>query len=170
MKIINREQNDLFGELLCFANDEGQPIFWGRQLKIPFGLQNETDIIVGLDLYCYNKDFQSRWKPEKVETIVADIYSQYQIFMNECKDIGDIIMQAIEEEGDEWDIEPIETKEKLYSQIQIIQVDILKDSYVVSFALNDEEWAVVKRNKKDSPSYFYINPKKEVEFAQMDYR
>ncbi len=35
---------------------------------------------------------------------------------------------------------------------------------------NDEEWAVVKRNKKDSPSYFYINPKKEVEFAQMDYR
>jgi len=170
MKIINRVQNELFGELLCFANDEEQPLFWGKQLKMDFMSEEENDIIVGLDLYCYNKELQSRWKPEKVETIVADIYSQYQIFLNECKGMDDIIMQAIEEEGEEWDIELVETKEELYSKIQVIQVDILKDSYVVSFALESEEWALIKKNKNDGTSYFYINPKNEAEFAQMDYR
>lgn len=170
MKIINRVENDLFGELLCFANEEEQPVFWGKQLKLKFLSQEETDIIVGLDIYCYNKEFQSRWKPEKVEAIVADIYSQYQIFLSDCKDMDDIFMQVLEEEGEEWDIEAVKTKEELYSKIQALQVDILKDSYVVSFVLENEEWAVVKRNKKDGSSYFYINPKNETEFAQMDYR
>ena len=41
---------------------------------------------------------------------------------------------------------------------------------IISFELDNEEWAVVKKNKKNSPSYFYISSKNQVEFAQMDYR
>ncbi len=170
MKIINKVQNDLFGELLCFADDEEQPMFWGKQLKLKFLSEEERDIIVALDIYCYNKEFHSRWKPEKVEMIMADIYSQYQIFLSDCKDMDDIFMQVLEEEGEEWDIESVETKEELYSKVQVIQVDIVNESYIVKFMLENEEWAVVKRNKKDSPSYCYINPKDEAQFAQMDYR
>ncbi len=36
--------------------------------------------------------------------------------------------------------------------------------------LEDEEWALVKRNNKGSDPYYYINPREQVQFAQMDYR
>lgn len=46
----------------------------------------------------------------------------------------------------------------------------MDDIFIQVLEEDGEEWAVVKRNKKDGSSYFYINPKNETEFAQMDYR
>lgn len=130
----------------------------------------EHNVVVGLDLYCYDKDFNTRWKTEKADSIVNNIYKQYQNFLSDCKCIDDIFMKEFNEEREEWDIQTkIESKEDLYSKIQVIQVDIVKESYIINFILDDERWSLVKICYEGKTSYFCINPTEETEFAEMDY-
>ena len=90
MKIINKVEQELFGELLCFADEEEKLLFLGKQTKMNFLSEKEQDVV--------------------------------------------------------------------------------KESYIIHFSLEDEEWALVKVNRKDSPSYFYLNSRDEVQVVEMDYR
>lgn len=170
MKIINKIEHELFGELCCFANDNGEELFWGKELKMKFLSFEEHNVVVGLDLYCYDKDFNTRWKKEKADSIVNNIYKQYQIFLSDCKGIDDIFIKEFNVEKKEWDIQAIiESKEDLYFKIQVIQVDIIKDSYIINFLLDNEEWSFIVSYDETLPPCFSINPRCEVPFAEMDY-
>ncbi len=171
MKTINKINTELFGELVCFVDENDNPLFWGKKMDMKFFSKEIKEVIIGLNIYCYNKNFESRWKAEKVEAIERDIYEQYQIFLKDSNALEDIFMNIFNEEKEEWEIDvEINTKEDMYAKIQILQVDIVKESYIISFKLENEEWALVKRDNKGGNSYFYLNPREQVEFAQMDYR
>lgn len=171
MNIINKVHNEKFGELFCFADEEGNPCFWGKREKMKFLSKEEQELVIGLDIYCFDKNFNTKWEVEKADLIIRDIYEQYQLFLEDCLEIEDIFIREFNKEKDEWDIEEsIETKEDLYSKIQVLKIDIVKEEYIINFLLDDEEWSLIKSCSKDTPSYFYINPTEEADFAEMDYR
>lgn len=171
MKIINEVENKLFGNLCCFANDEGEPLFWGKQLKMKFLSQEEQNVVIGLNIYCFDVNFNTKgWDDEDVDSVLKEIYSQYQIFLSDCKGIDDIFIKEFNVEKKEWDIQAIiESKEDLYFKIQVIQVDIIKDSYIINFLLDNEEWSFIVSYDETLPPCFSINPRCEVPFAEMDY-
>lgn len=171
MKIINKVHNEVFGELLAFAKDNGSPLFWGKKIKMKFLSKEEQEVIVALNLYCFDEKFQSDgWDQETIDKVIKNVYEEYQIFLKDNLEMDERFIQAFNEEKEEWDIESdIITKEDLYKKVQVIQVDIVKESYVISFVLDDEEWALVKIDRKETPSYSYINPRRETQFAEMDY-
>jgi len=48
MKIINKVQDENFGEFFCFADNEGNPWFWGKQVKMKFLSKEQQELIIGL--------------------------------------------------------------------------------------------------------------------------
>ncbi len=171
MKIINKVEDERFGELLAFADDEGSPLFWGKKIIMRFLSEKEQQIIVALNLYCFDEEFNTDgWKKEKIDTIVKSIYDMYQVFLNDCQQMEEVFIKEYGEGREEWDIEEvIETKDDLYAKIQVLQVDIVKESYIISFLLNDKEWALIKRCRNDMPPFYYLNPRNEAQFAEMDF-
>ncbi len=171
MKIINKVNSDTFGELLAFGDDNGSPLFWGKQVEMKFLSKEERGLIIALDLYCYDEEFNADgWDKQDVDTILDNIYNQYQIFLNDCKELDELFIREFNEGKEEWDIETIiQTSSDLYSKVVVLQVDIVKEAYIISFLLDGDEWALIKRCSSEALSYFYISPRAEAEFAEMDY-
>lgn len=170
MNIIEKVNSDFFGELVCLSDDNGNPLFWAKQIKQKFLSEKEEILTIALDLYCYNKEFVSSLNEEKTRKICEQIKQQYDNFLNDCRDFEQIFISEFCACKEEWDIEEeITTNEDIYSKIKVIQVDIVKDSYIVSFELNGEEWALIKECSEETPEYFYLNPREEAQFAEMKY-
>lgn len=171
MDIINRTENSLLGEIICFADKEGNPWFWGKQVMLRLLSEKEYNVTVGLDLYCFDKDFETGyWTKEEADTIIKNVYDCYNMFLCDCKDMDDIFIRTFNEDKDEWDIEAeINTKEDLYSKVQVQKVDIVKQSYIINFLLEEEEWSLVKVCSNEFPAYFQLSPTEEVKFAEMTY-
>lgn len=171
MKIFNKVEDEKFGELLAFANDKGSPLFWGKKIKMRFLSREEKELIVAFNLYCFDEDFNSvGWEKEDIDDIKKNVYDMYQVFLNDCQQMEEVFIKEYGAGRDEWDIEEvIETKDDLYTKIQVLQVDIVKGSYIISFLLNNEEWALIKRCRNDMPPFYYLNPRKEAKFAEMDF-
>ena len=118
----------------------------------------------------YSQDIQYENNPERLNFTPEDLLRDKQNLMEITSEIVDIFMKEFNEEREEWDIQTkIESKEDLYSKIQVIQVDIVKESYIINFILDDERWSLVKICYEGKTSYFCINPTEETEFAEMDY-
>ena len=51
MNIINKVQNEKFGELFCFADEEGNPCFWGKREKMKFLSKEEQGDFVNFEIH-----------------------------------------------------------------------------------------------------------------------
>lgn len=165
---IGRANSPYFGEVVCLADDSGNPCFWAKKLITDFlNLENE-ELIIALDLYCYDRNFNSSYSKDRIDEINANIKRTYDLFINDCKDMDDFFLENFNSEKDEWDIEEvIESKEDIREKIRVTRVEILKNEYNIIFMLNDKEWALGKGINED---YGYLLPSGEVRYPEMDYK
>lgn len=147
---ISKAESKYFGNLVCLGNDAGKPYFWAKKITTDLLSQEERELIIALDLYCYDRNFNCTYSTDDIEEINKEIKRTYDIFMDDSKNMDDLFIREYNLEKDQWEylveLEELENKESMYESIQVVRVEILKNHYAIVFSLNEwEEWALIKR-------------------------
>lgn len=162
---INRAVSDYFGDLVCLGKDEGTPCFWAKKMVTNFLSLEEKELIIALDLNCYDRNFNSKSSKDRTEKLNVELKHSYDIFMDDCRNMDEIFIKEFNFEKDEWDIEDeLEVKEDIYEKITVKRVEILQHQYNIIFFFNDEEWALVK---KVNDNLWSLLPSREVRYPEM---
>ena len=166
-KEIGRADSPYFGELFCMADSEGNPCFWAIRKKTDFFNIRDNDLIIALNLYCYNRHFVSTYSDTKTESINKDVKETYDSFLNDYNSLEDIFVREFNNEKEDWGIgEGLDSKEAIKNAITIVRIEVLKNRYHIVFVLGEEEWALSKNTKSSS---WGLMPAKEARPAEMDY-
>ena len=78
---INTVKNDYWGDLVCFGDESGAPCFWGKKKLIKCLTPEATEVIIGMNLYVYNKNFETEYKEERVKIVNDEIKEAYEAFL-----------------------------------------------------------------------------------------
>lgn len=164
-KEISRAESNYFGNLVCLGDDAGNPCFWVKKITTEFLSLEKKELIIALDIYCYDRDFNSTYSKDEIDKINENIKRTYDIFIDDCKNMDDFFLKEFNSEKDEWDIEDVlEGKEDIYEKIKVTRVEILKNQYNIIFMLNNEEWALVK---KVNNNHWSLLPSGEARYPEM---
>ena len=82
---IGRADSPYFGEVVCLADESGNPCFWAIKKKMDFLNIVDNDLIIALDLYCYDRNFVSSSSDARTEKINNNVKAAYEVFQNDCK-------------------------------------------------------------------------------------
>ncbi|MBP5554938.1 MAG: hypothetical protein J6X94_08715 [Lachnospiraceae bacterium] len=166
-KEIGRAVSSYFGELVCMADTEDNPCFWAIKKKMDFFNIKDNEMIIALNLYCYNRRFVSTYSDTETESINKDVKDTYDKFLNDCSNIDEVFTREFNAEKEDWGIgEGIDTEEAIKDAVKIVRIEVLKKRYHIIFILDGEEWALSKNTKTDTWS---LMPAAEVRPAEMDY-
>lgn len=166
-KEIGRADSPYFGELVCMADSDGNPCFWAVRKKMVFFNIKDGDLIIALNLYCYDRNFVSTYSDTKTESINKDVKETYDIFLNDCSGIDEIFIREFNSEKEDWDIGAgIDSEEDIKNAVKIVRTEILKNRYNIVFVLDEDEWVLSKNTKYGSWS---LMPAAESRPAEMDY-
>lgn len=164
---IGRANSPYFGEVVCLADDKGNPCFWAMKKKMNFLNIVDSDLIIALNLYCYNRDFVSEYSDSSTEKINNGIKASYEAFLNDCKVIDELFVKEFNSEKTDWEIgEEIETIDDVKRLIKVVRVEILKNLYNIVFVLNGEEWVL---EKDISNNAWSLLPSKQAPYPEMEY-
>lgn len=171
MQIVEKEigsaDSSYFGKLVCMADSNGNPCFWAIRKKTDFFNVKDGDLIIALNLYCYNRNFVSTYSETKTESINKDVKDTYDKFLNDCNDMDEIFVREFNVEKEDWDIgEGIDSVDAIKNAVKIVRVEILKNLYNIVFVLDEDEWVLTKNTKYESWS---LMPAAEARPAEMDY-
>ena len=166
-KVIGKANSPFFGELVCMADSEGNPCFWAIRKKTDFFNIFDGDLIIALNLYCYNRNFISTYSDTKTESINKDVKETYDVFLNDCNNIDEIFVREFNGEKEDWEIGTgIDSEEDIKNAVKIVRIEILKNRYNIVFILGEDELVLSKNTKYDSWS---LMPAAEARPAEMDY-
>lgn len=164
---IGRANSPYFGEVVCLADDSGNLCFWAIKKKMDFLNIVDSDLIIALDIYCYDRNFVSSYSEADTEKINKDIKAAYEVFQNDCKMMDELFVKEFNGEKEDWEIgEEIESIDDVKKSIKVVRVEVLKDYYQVVFVLNDEEWVLAKDISYNTWS---LIPSKQAPYPEMKY-
>jgi hypothetical protein len=167
-KIISRANSDYFGELVCMADEAGSPCFWAIKKKMSILNVVDEDIIIALNLYCYDRKFVTQYSESRTEKINNDVKETYDIFLQDSLFLNDFFVQEFNSEKIDWDIETIvDNLNDIRNNIKLVRIEILKNCYNIVFLLNDEEWVLEKSVKNNAWS---LLPSGEAPYPEMEYK
>ncbi len=167
---INTVNSDIFGKLICFGDEDGNPCFWGKRLPIKCLTPEVSEVIIGMNLWVYNKNFETYYKEDRVQKVNEDIKEAYDAFLSDLDSIDEIFLKEYNDKDnqEEWELNnPIKEKADIYSSVKLQRVEILKKHYHLVFVLNDDEWVLDKNLKYDS---FTLMPSKNAPYPEMEYK
>lgn len=90
---INTVKNDYWGDLVCFGDESGSPCFWGKKKLIKCLTPEATEVIIGMNLYVYNKNFETEYKEERVKIVNDEIKEAYEAFLLDLDSIDEIFLR-----------------------------------------------------------------------------
>ncbi len=164
---IARANSPYFGEVVCLADESGNPCFWAIKKKMDFLNIVGSDLIIALDIYCYDRNFVSSYSDADTEKINNDIKAAYEVFQNDCKVMDELFVKEFNGEKEDWEIgEDIESIDDVKRSIKVVRVEILKNYCQVVFMLNDEEWVLGKNIKYNT---WTLQPSREARPPEMQY-
>ncbi|MBO4784606.1 MAG: hypothetical protein IKX08_05945 [Lachnospiraceae bacterium] len=166
IKTIN---NDFWGELICFGDENGVPCFWGKKIKIKCLSLEESEVIVGMNLYIYDRDFKTYAKEDRIRKVNDDIKQAYDEFLSDLDSIDEIFLREYNDEDnqEEWDFKTkIIDKTDIYNNVELSEIEILKSHYHLVFTLDGEEWVLDKNLKYNT---FSLLPSIEAKYPEMEY-
>lgn len=166
---INTVNNDYWGDLVCFGDENGSPCFWGKKKLIKCLTPEATEVIIGMNLYVYNKNFETEYKEERVKIVNDEIKEAYEAFLSDLDSIDEIFLREYNDEDnqEEWELEiSIKGKDDIYNSVKLIRVEILKKHYHLVFELDGNEWVLDKNLKY---SGFTLMPSQNAPYPEMEY-
>lgn len=171
MQIVETEigsaNSPYFGEVVCLADDKGNPCFWAMKKKMNFLNIVDSDLIIALDIYCYDRDFVSSRDDARTEKINNNVKNTYEVFLDDCKEMDELFAKEFNSERTRWEIgEEIESIEDVKRLINVVRVEIMNDCYNIVFILNGEEWVLEKDLTYDAWS---LLPSKQAPYPEMEY-
>lgn len=63
-----------------------------------------SDLIIVLDIYCYDRNYVSSYSDADTEKINNNIKAAYEVFQNDCKMMDEIFVKEFNEEKIDWEI------------------------------------------------------------------
>ena len=164
---IGRADSPYFGEVVCLADESGNPCFWAIKKKMDFLNIVDNDLIIALDLYCYDRNFVSSSSDARTEKINNNVKVAYEDFQNDCKVMDDLFVKEFNSEKSDWEIgEEIKSIDDVKRLIKVVRVEIMNDCYNIVFMLNDEEWVLEKNISSDTWS---LLPSKQAPYPEMEF-
>ncbi len=164
---IARADSPYFGEVVCLADESGNPCFWAIKKKMDFLNIVGSDLIIALDIYCYDRNFVSSYSDADTEKINNKIKAAYEVFQNDCKMMDEIFVKEFNSEKEDWEIgEEIESIDDVKKSIKVVRVEIIRHYYHIVFLLNDEEWVLGKNIKYNT---WTLQPSRQARPPEMEY-
>lgn len=167
-KEISQSESPFWGQLVCLGDENGLPCFWAKKAIMAFLSEQKQELVIALDLYCYNRNFVSSYSDERTQQINENIKNTYDIFMEDSASINDTFIREYNLDKDDWDLcERIDCNKDIFEKVSIQRIEILKNQYNIIFSLNHDEWAMTK---KTSTGLWNLLPSSEVRYPEMEYR
>ena len=164
---IGRADSPYFGEVVCLADESGNPCFWAIKKKMDFLNIVDNDLIIALDLYCYDRNFVSSSSDARTEKINNNVKAAYEVFQNDCKMMDELFVKEFNSEKSDCEIgEEIESIDDVKRFIKVVRVEIMNGCYNIVFMLNDEEWVL---EKDTSANTWSLLPSKQAPYPEMEF-
>lgn len=169
LTIINSVNNVFWGELVCFGDESGSPCFWGKKMSIKCLTPEVTEVIIGMNLYVYNKNFETDYQEVRVKKVNDDIKEAYDAFLSDLDSIDDIFLKEYNDSDNQDEWEPnvtIKNKPDIYNLVNLLRVEIFKKHYHLVFSLDGKEWVLDKDLKYKG---FTLMPSQNAPYPEMEY-
>lgn len=185
MEILNKVKDEILGDLMCFANEELEPICWGKYVRCKLFFREEI-VSIKFDLYFYDVNFNIPYLDENEDRLIDEkkkMWKVYQEFLLHEDRAEDILFEEfsegffLEEEGFEQEEvdkyrEKYKTKEELFKEVTILEVRIFINGYHVIISVPWKEgkiaiadWHVFEKEKRKG----YLIPEEESCQVEMEY-
>ncbi len=127
----------------------------------------DSDLIIALDIYCYDRNFVSSYSEADTEKINKDIKAAYEVLQNDCKMMDELFVKEFNGEKEDWEIgEEIESIDDVKKSIKVVRVEIIRHYYHIVFLLNDEVWVLGKNIKYNT---WTLQPSRQARPPEMEY-
>lgn len=169
LTIINSVNNVFWGELVCFGDESGSPCFWGKKMSIKCLTPEKTEVIIGMNLWIYNKNFETDYKEDRVKKVNDEIKEAYDAFLSDLDSIDEIFLKEYNDNDnqEEWELDiSIKDRSDIYNYVKLVRVEILKKHYHLVFSLDNKEWVLDKSLKYDG---FTLMPSQNAPYPEMEY-
>lgn len=165
--LLNRVESEYLGELLCLAEDNGEPQMWAKKIT----LKNMTEVFVGFNLYFYDVNFNTfNLFQEKGINLQKKLKKVYEQCMNDLEWIENFVKQLLPEFIEENEI-IYNLDDFRFSDEMIEEIRIFNDSYAVIMKLLgiEEKIGFEKHNLFEKNQWSNLNYVAEISPVEMSY-